>query len=428
MRLAVVLLAIACDEATRPADLSMADAGADAVEKTVRDAYGAAAHVLLSPNFALKWGDEGQVATADAQALLEALERAWDVEIGAMGYPVPTGCEASRLNVYIGSTGPGTPAAFDFYAFASHDPDGTPSLIYSTQRVANVPKSVNSAAHEFLHTIQFSIGTLPGEEAAWWWEATATWMAEEVFPDSFDAGYLSAIGSYAMLPHLGLRHHEPPEAEWQLVQGHPYGAWIFARDLTEHHGDATLLRRSFVEAGEEPDALRVLERLLAERGESLVDVFGAFAARNTTWDYPDGEAYREALEAMAAAYPDQDRRFAEELPPEGVALHPAPAATLPEHAGYNVIRMAVAPAGDLALEFHGGAGSAGGAPEFRVTAVIDDGVTPRTLPLSLDGGRGEARIDGLAGGEQIYLTVAAWAWDGRPGEVFAYEYAVIPAP
>ena len=414
--LAVALLVVACNRAPD----RQPDAGTEVPQKTVRDSYGPAAHVLLSANFALKWGDEGQVAPQHAQALLDGLEQAWAAEIDHLGYPVPTGCDVSRMNVYIGSTGAGTPAAYAGYAFASHDPDGTPSLVYSTQRVADVRKAINSAAHEFFHTIQFSIGTLAGDEASWWWEATATWMAEEVFPDTFDAGYLYAIGSYALLPHLSLRHNEPPQSEWQLVQGHQYGAWIFARDLTEHHGDATLLRRSFVDAGSEPDVLRVIERLLAERGTSVVDAFGTFAARNTIWDYANGARYRDAVAEMAADYPEQDHRFVADVPPAGVPLGPAPAATLPEHAGYNVIRMRAAPAGDLTIRFRATSTAA-----FRVTAVID-GSAPRTIAMPIAGGQGEVTLQGLAGGERVFLTVAAWSWASAPGEVFAYDYGFIP--
>lgn len=108
--------------------------------------------------------------------------------------------------------------------------------------------------------------------------------------------------------------------------------------------------------------------------------------------------------------------------PQGVPLGPAPQATLPEHAGYNVIRMRSAPAGDLTIRFRAGAGSA----EFRVTVVIDDGVAPRTVAMPIAGGQAAVTLHGLAGGERVYLTVAAWAWTSAPGEVFAYDYGFAP--
>jgi hypothetical protein len=406
-----------------------ADASPDGPAKAVRDAYGEVANVLLSPNFALKWGPEGDVDRGDAESLLAALDATWAAEIEAMDYPIPFGSDVYRLNVYIGSTGPGTPEAFPNYAFASRDPEGYPELIYSTERVANVRKATSSAAHEFFHTVQDTIGTLTGPESGWWWEATATWMAEEVFPDTFDAGYLAAIGSYGMLPHVGLRHLEPPEQDWQLIQGHQYGAFVFCRDLTEHVGDPGLLAASFLEAGSEADVLRVLDRLLAARGDDLIDVFGAFAARNTVWDYANGARYRDALAQMAAAWPEEDHRVAEDIPADGRRLGPAPPATLPEHAGYDVLRMARVPAGSLEITFAGAAaGSHGSEATFRVTAVVAGEGAPRYLPVPLEAGRGSLRVTELAGTESLYLAVAAWSWESGEGEVFPFDYAVTVLP
>ncbi len=403
---------------------------ADAPEKRLRDAYGEFPHTLISTNFALKWGPVGDVANDDARALLDALEATWAAEIDGMGNPVPAGSDVYRMNVYIGSTGAGTPEALPYYAYASHDPEGYPTLIYSTERVADVSKSVNSAAHEFFHTVQSSIGTLDHPQSAWWFEATATWMAEEVSPETFDAGYLPAIGSYAMLPHVSLLHAELPQLDWQLIQGHHYGAFVFCRYLSDHIGDSDLIRRSFVEAGSEADALRVLDRLLRDSGIDLVDAFGAFAARNASWDYADGARYRKAVDLMAAAWPERDHRIAADVPAEGVPLRAAPVETLPEHAGYNLIRMAHAPAGSLEIELRGAtAGSAHSPASFRATVVVDppgDRARPSYLPVSLTAGGGKLELSDLAEGAQVTLVVAAWSWSAQEGEVFPYQYAFKP--
>jgi len=51
--------------------------------------------------------------------------------------------------------------------------------------VSYIEKSISSAAHEFFHTIHFQYDAYRADVGYWWWEATATWMAEEVFPEFF---------------------------------------------------------------------------------------------------------------------------------------------------------------------------------------------------------------------------------------------------
>ena len=387
--------------------------------KTNRDAYGTFQNEFPSENFVVKWGPEGDVMVADVEALSAALEFSWNAQIGEMAYPAPYGTEAYRMNVYIGSTGGGGPDAYAAYAYASVDSDGYPMLVYSTERVAYVEKSISSAAHEFFHTIQMTVGAYPDEAGDWYWEATATWMAEELFPEVFLDGYLYGLASYAFLPHLSLNHYEMPQAEWKLVQGHQYGAFIFVRYLTKHLERPNLVRDSFLDAGDQRDPLRVIADLLAADGDAIDEHFALFGAHTAVLDYDNGEAYSEALETMAAWYAAEDQRVAAQIPSTGIPWTAAPDGTLPRHDGYNVLEVSPPPSGhwNLEIDDQGVEGAA-------LTGVL---VRPNGDGWSYSAFEEMLPVEG-ADDAAWWLVVAVWSDEPVDGQSYAYSYRLEEAP
>jgi len=88
----------------------------------------------------------------------------------------------------------------------------------------------STAAHEFNHAIQFGYD---GEEPAdWLWEATASWMQDEVYDDINDAEEdLLAVFKSPDTCQLAYGGEERVEDE-----NHWYGEWIFLRYISEKHG------------------------------------------------------------------------------------------------------------------------------------------------------------------------------------------------
>ncbi|HSS98251.1 MAG TPA: MXAN_6640 family putative metalloprotease, partial [Terriglobales bacterium] len=138
-------------------------------------------------------------------------------------------------------------------------------------------------AHEFNHAIQFGYD---GEEPdSWLWEATATWMEDEVFNDvnetvrilksefkSTDTCQLSQGGEFG-----------DPDA------GHWYGMWIFMRYVSERYGDDAV--RRLWELAVQHDGYAVWDAFLAEQGIIMEDFYKEFAVALLSRNFEEGQDY-----------------------------------------------------------------------------------------------------------------------------------------
>jgi len=91
-----------------------------------------------------------------------------------------------------------------------------------------------TAAHEYMHAVQFGVSTSMGD---WFYEATAAWAEDYVYPgldDNFQ--YLDYFFTNPDVS-LNLNNDEDPDFD-----GHWYGSWIFFRYITEHFGNDIIRR------------------------------------------------------------------------------------------------------------------------------------------------------------------------------------------
>ena len=134
-----------------------------------------------------------------------------------------------------------------------------------------------TAAHEYFHAVQFGYDLL---EDAWFMEATATWVEDEMYDDVDDnLGYLKTGP---------LRYPAVPLDTYG--DNFHYGTWIFFRYLTEQlpaesGGMPSLVRDMWdrADAAEgEPDehSMQAVDSVLRQRGTSLGAMFAAFADAN----------------------------------------------------------------------------------------------------------------------------------------------------
>lgn len=391
--------------------------------KQERDSYGDFPNELVSANFALKWGTRGGVSQDDAEALLDAFEFAWAEQIGARGFPAPEGTDSYLFNVYIGDTGSGAPDGYGTSGYYYRDDDGYPMIVVSAATLEDREWSEGTAAHEFFHAVQDVTGRYSYEgESAWYWEATAVWIEGEVHPDS--DSYIAFLFGYALLPHLPVYFFDYPDSG-ALQEYHQYGAFIFPRYVSEIAADADVIRDSWVEDLDADTPQDAIAQLLEERGVAFADAFGDFAARNVTWDYADGEAYAEWVEAYAGYYRSDDHRVVAEVSRSGTdGLVAAPEDTLPGRYGYNVVELVRPSDGAYRFAFQGDAeGSRGTDAAWRVTLVQDLAGGPRYTPVPITDGAGEVLLEGVDG-ETVSLVVAAVPDDAREDEVFPWSYAV----
>jgi len=141
----------------------------------------------------------------------------------------------------------------------------------------------STAAHEFNHAIQFGYD---GEEPAdWLWEATATWMQDEVYDDVNDGVEdLYAVFKSPDTCQLAVGGTERVEDD-----GHWYGEWIFLRYLSERYGHDMI--RAMWEQTVTHNGYDAIEAALETAGTSLEETLRGFSVALLTRDFEEGDTF-----------------------------------------------------------------------------------------------------------------------------------------
>lgn len=232
---------------------------------------------------------------------LATFRQVWNVEIGQFGFSRPLSDRRVRnhgpngkVDVYLADVG-----RQGMYGYCRLDrPRRTSSghcVVdddFSARQFAGVasgtPALQVTAAHEFLHDIQFGYDAF---EDFWLFESTATWMEDEVFPLVNDnlqylpVSPLSATGFW-----LPIDIDEPDFSKPESAN--KYGVWILWRYLSERLG-REVVRDAWHIARGGPYSIQALEAMLATRGQAWADVFHQFAIANYFFrtSYAEGALY-----------------------------------------------------------------------------------------------------------------------------------------
>lgn len=396
-------------------------------DKSLRDAYNVIENELLTDNFVFRWGNSGGVSVSEVERLAAAFEEAWSVEIDTQGHPLPDGADTYRFNVYIGSSGGGTPNDGGAAGYFWYDSRGWPMIVVGANTLDNPPYADITAAHEFYHAIQGGTDRYPYEgDSAWFWEASATWASATVYPDNLN--YASFLFGYAYLPHYAANYFNYADS-WAVEDYYQYGAFILPLHLTELVADRALVREVWTDSGPERDPLSMLIRLLDERGVDFNEAFLDHAARMATLDYDQEASYEAALDGYESYFSESANVVAADVRngdtdgfvdgPRGLELY---------RYGYNSIRIDGDGADALTLKVRGASeGSRSNPAEWGARVVVEDGRTRTYVAMDFDGTEGEVTVTGLTD-ETVWLVVSAWTAETEDfdRETFEYSYSVAP--
>lgn len=151
-------------------------------------------------------------------------------------------------------------------------------LGYNTEPMKAVKVTV---AHEFFHSIHFSLDAYEAEgERNWWYEVSAVWMEDVVFDDVNDYRYY--LKYFFHYPWYTLESFSYSAAD-PVRYMHPYAACIWGRFLEERF-DRDVMRKIWVQCGVVPgyNVLDATDQILAhDYGSSLEEAFQEF----TVWNY-----------------------------------------------------------------------------------------------------------------------------------------------
>jgi hypothetical protein len=237
--------------------------------------------------------DDGDGVPDFVEKVLASARRSYATENTALGWIEPVGDadrgedegspDADRTDVYLletqgayfGYSSPdeGQNGAVERQAYLVLDDDFREFVSPALSRTAAMRVTM---AHEYNHVLQFAYDSL---EDLWMFEATATWMEEQVYPAIDD--YVGYVGSFARSSTVPLTANTP---DFLKI----YGAAVWNHYLTSAHGPAVV--RDAWDASpvvSPPDlAIASYESALGGAGnpfDLVGDEFAAFAGLTAEW-------------------------------------------------------------------------------------------------------------------------------------------------
>ena len=205
---------------------------------------------------------------------------------GARGCPTNSPDCLNKTDVYIKDVGgrgvygyaapdPGQ-QSFQQQAFLVMDDD------YSGQQFPqyggnSLPPMQVTAAHEYNHVLQFAYDVA---QDTWMFEATATWMEDEVYTDVND--YLQYVQAWSRLTLVPLTNFSSTGDE---TNAKAYGAAVWNRWLEARHGPDVVRNAWEVSRQTTPPSFApgAYDRALRSRGSSFAEAFAEFTADTAEW-------------------------------------------------------------------------------------------------------------------------------------------------
>lgn len=191
---------------------------------------------LLTDHFVIEW-HEGQTDLTRATAVGEAFETSWNRLFNELGWREPLGSDDWRISVYL------TDDSFEGGFTTEVDCAGTPvpTIVIGAGTFNYETWYQDVAAHELHHASHYRYGRAFDN---WWWEATATWVQEQVYPNNDEWAYYANFyvanpqWSLTTTSYTGdLARHMYGRALWvfwleQQLGGHDYVQSLWERSST----------------------------------------------------------------------------------------------------------------------------------------------------------------------------------------------------
>jgi len=296
------------------------------------ESHGEIPNVLYSEQFALKWGPDHTMSDEHASAILTHFEDIHTAEVDdwSMASPIDG---VRYFNVYVGDTGGVIPSAGGMAGYYTTDSDHKPMIVLGLDTVADLTYARSVIAHEYFHAVQWASESFwTWETGSWFWEATATWAAGEVVPDQ--DSYWNFLPFYALKPQVGLYHDTMDAFGGAPPDLHQYGAFIFARYISEVLDRPETILSAWRDGGTDEDPVAWLRIHMTD--EVFGDALVGHAARNLTWEYADGERWSDWVDEVASWHPEQDDRIAPLIAHSDEGWYTVSSEDTPAAGGYNL--------------------------------------------------------------------------------------------
>ena len=232
---------------------------------------------ILTEHFSVEW-DSADVSESVVQSWANALEKSWETQVDEMNWRRPDGSTSYLVLAYISE-------ANYSGAFTGASQCGNvymPYIVAGQGSFASGNWYLDMAAHEFNHASQYAYGQA---HELWFWESTATWIQEYVYPTH--DWWSPYVQGYTDNPHISMRATSQQDYDIFL---HMYGMAIFNFYLDEYVGGADLVRGLWRYGQTHGEGFYDLFIGDAVDGENLdfSAIYDGFIATNAVMDYEAG--------------------------------------------------------------------------------------------------------------------------------------------
>ena len=273
-------------------------------------------YAVESANFSVQWNDDDS-SEAYASTLIASLEEAWQHLIVEDGWAPPLSSDVHLLTFILDPALGGS--GFTTVYVAPDYPDGYPvSFVnpgFGDDEYPGYSRSV--AVHELGHMVQFGVRDGSADDGeAWYWEASAEWMADRGVPD---------INTYALSTWWYATHTEL--AYDSMESSHAYGMLLLPRAIEDQWGpDVVRDSWSGNDGADWADAIG--DAAGVPIGDLIADMAGAYVAGALTeselfyppqaMSPPEGEQAEGELYGTVYAKVDNDGATFEVIGPASV--------------------------------------------------------------------------------------------------------------
>jgi len=265
-------------------------------------------HFTLSGDDAVNGSDDNGDGVPNYVAMLAAaLEYAWETQIEHFGWPLPpndAGAGGSdAIDVYIQDL-----SIEDLFAYVEYEEDGptdnpnTASIETSAHHsfiVFNLleyfesnsegftaQESVQSTAvHEFMHVIQFGLFENEDYGLRWLFEASASWIEDEVLNEVNGGTFYSD----ALFKSPDTCLIDPGDTVHLDDYNHWYSEWHLLRLLSESYGHSAVI--DLWQTSVEQAPFQAWESILQARGTSFEQLFEDYSIALLTRNFEEGFSY-----------------------------------------------------------------------------------------------------------------------------------------
>ncbi len=270
-----------------------------------------------SDHFSVEW-DNGTISSSEVDVLLTELEFSYQVEVADLGWREPDGMNAFLLTVYVINQASAA-------AYTTVSQCGNVNMPYVVANDGSFFNDVwwkDMVAHEFNHASQFGYGD---DLEFWFWEATATYVQESVYPAHNE--WAPYITGYSDQPYMAMSASDQAD---DAIFWHMYGMAIWNFWLDENYGGVATIQDIWSYSDSIGDSYSVTQQeALAGIGVDFAEAFKGFTAANTVMDYAE-HAWFPVIRPQIEV---------EDLPADGSTS----SFTEPEAYGSNYIRFDVDP-------------------------------------------------------------------------------------